>query len=461
MKVDFYSTAGDIAESSGGRLISGKSSRVIKTIATDSRDTGKDLLFVPLAGERFDGHQFIEELAEGRDLAAFLTMKEDYKSIADRCGKCAILCGDTCKSYGKIASAHRTKMNPVVIGITGTNGKTTTKEMLWSVLKDKCLKNEKNYNNEIGVPYTLLGLKKEHKYAVVEMGMNHPGEIDILSRMAKPDIAVITNVGEGHLEFLGSVENVARAKAEIMNGMKKDSIIFLNRDSKCFGILEESALDKGMTVRTFGLTGESDIHPAGYNILVNAVSLELDNEKYEIPAYGIHNIYNALAVIAVSRELGVKNKTVRKALAGFSSVDMRSQIIDRGYIVINDAYNSNPLSSESALNSLVKAYPVRRKIVVLSDMKELGEKSRYYHNELGRQVAGYGADRLYTWGEMAVEIVKGAREAGMDEKKNRHFDKRQDLVDCILSDLSDNDVILVKGSRSMKMEEIVEAVIHG
>ncbi len=462
MKVDYKSTIGSVAKSCEGALIAGNSEMEIDTITTDSRELGNDNLFIPIVGERFDGHQFVEALASSKKIVGFLTMREEHRAVAEQSGTSAILCDDTMKAYGRIASSYRQEIDPIVIGITGTNGKTTTKELLWSVLnkKTQTLKNEKNYNNEIGVPYTLLGLKNEHKWAVIEMGMNHAGEIDRLSKIAEPDMAIITNIGEGHLEFLGSIENVARAKSEITNGMKKGSLIFLNRDTEGFNILYDRSIEMELNVKSFGLSSDADINPDSYSISRNGIELNYNGEVFEVPVYGIHNVYNALIVIAVAYELGIEANIIKEAFLEFTNVDMRSQVLDRGYIIINDTYNSNPLSSKYALESLKKVFCDKRKIAMFSDMKELGASSKSYHRELGKQVNEYGIDLLCTWGEMAEDIAEGARSAGMKGDDVIHFNSKEELIDFALQNFTEDDVVLIKGSRSMKMEEVVEALIH-
>ena len=306
----------------------------------------------------------------------------------------------------------------------------------------------------------MLGLKREHKWAVIEMGMNHIGEIDRLTRIARPDMAVITNVGEGHLEFLGSIQNVALAKSEIVNSMVEGSLIFLNRDTQCYDILYEKSSEMGLMVRSFGLSEEADIMPDDYQLFRDCIKFKYHGEEFKLPVYGKHNIYNALAVIAVAYELGIEAILIKEAFLNFKNVDMRSQVIDKGYIIIDDTYNSNPLSSRYALESLQEIFGERRKIAVLSDMKELGELSRSYHKELGKQVYEYGFDVLCTWGEMAADIADGARTAGMKDEDVRHFNSKEELIEVILNNLTKNDVLLIKGSRSMKMEEVVEALIH-
>ncbi len=462
MKIEFETNIKSIVESSGGVLIYGNPMKSIETITTDSRDLGRNNFFIPLAGEKFDGHDYIRGLAEKKEIAGFMTMREGFVSIAEETGVSAVLCDDTLAAFGRIASAHRREMGAVVIAVTGTNGKTTTKEMLASALgrKYSCLKNDKNYNNEIGVPYTLLALKKEHKYAVIEMGMNHTGEIDRLTKMAKPDLAIITNVGEGHLEFLGSVKNVACAKAEIMNGMSEGSIVFLNRDTQFYEILRERALDSGLTIRSFGLREKADVMPEKYEVSIDNIRIYYKGDEFVIPLYGIHNLYNALAVIAVAYELNIEPEILKDSFNNFRSIDMRSQVLYKGYIIINDTYNSNPLSSRYALESVREIFEEKRKIAVLADMKELGDTSDFYHRELGKQVFENGFDMLCTYGESAADIAKGAKTAGMNEAAVRHFEKKNELVDFILKNITHRDVVLVKGSRSMKMEEVVEAIVH-
>ena len=462
MLSEFKASLGDIAEWTDGILLCGERSKEIHSITTDSRELGKDSLFIPIVGEKFDGHEFIEELVNNNSIAAFLTMDGEYAKYA--CESMGVIeCADTLKAYGSIASNYRQSMKASVVGITGTNGKTTTKELLWSILdrKYKTLKNVKNYNNEIGVPYTLLRLKPDHKWAVIEMGMNHLGEIDRLSQIAKPDMAVITNAGEGHLEFLGTVENVAKAKSEIMNGMKRGSRIVLNRDTQYFDLLQKKAADMVLNVKTFGLSDNADVYPQSYELKSDSIRFQYGNNEYAVPLYGIHNLYNALAAMAAAFEIDIEADVIKDAFNNFKNIDMRSQIIAKDdVIVINDAYNSNPLSAAYAVKSLKEIYPDKRKIAILSDMKELGESSKKYHEELGRQAVLSGIDKLFTWGEMAENIAHGAKEGGMKNGNVIHFKTKAELIDHVKSNLKGNDVVLVKGSRSMKMEEVVEAVIH-
>jgi UDP-N-acetylmuramoyl-tripeptide--D-alanyl-D-alanine ligase len=458
--VDCETTVGRIAEAGRGRITSGDPATAIGTITTDSREIGAKSLFIPLVGEKYDGHDFIRPLSESNSIRSYLTMKQGFTDTASRCGIAEILCEDTLQALGSIAGRHRDEIDPIVIGITGTNGKTTTKELVFAMLSSRwnCLKNVKNYNNEVGVPFTLLGLRAGHEMAVIEMGMNHPGELDRLSRIAKPDLALITNVGEGHLEFLGTVENVASAKSEIMHGMRPGSTLLVNRDMDCLDIVMAGALKADLVVKSFGLSEKADIRPDSYRLYRDSVSVEFRGTEIAVPLYGIHNVYNVMAAIAVALEYGMEPAAIGKALSGFVNVDGRSQIIDRGYIVINDSYNANPLSLQYALRSTGEIFPDRRKIAVLSDMKELGDTAQRYHAECGRAVFENRFDMLLVWGEMAKYYAEGASRAGFDNDRIRQFETKDELSRYLNTVVDDNDVIVVKGSRSMKMEDVVRAL---
>ncbi len=458
--VDHVSTVGRIAEASGGTITCGDPEARIETVTTDSRELGTNNLFIPLVGEKFDGHDFIRRLSDESRISSYLTMRDGYTDAAARNRVSEIRCDDTLRALGLIAGSHRDQVDPQVIGITGTNGKTTTKELIYSVLSDrrKCLKNQKNYNNEIGVPVTLLGLKSWHEIAIIEMGMNHKGEIDRLSRIAKPDIALITNIGEGHLEFLGSVENVGRAKSEITHGMEKGAKLVLNRDMHCFDFVMKEARRRGLQVKTFGLSAEASIRPDSYELYLDKIVVVYKGIEIAASLYGIHNVYNIVAALAIADEYGVTPAEARASLADFKAIEGRSQIIDRGYIVINDSYNSNPLSLEYALRSAREIFPKRRKIAALSDMKELGSSAEEYHVRCGKAVAENGFDMLLAWGDFSKSYATGACSAGLDASAVRLFDTKSELARYLAGILTGDDVVLIKGSRSMKMEDVVESV---
>jgi UDP-N-acetylmuramoyl-tripeptide--D-alanyl-D-alanine ligase len=460
MKARFATTLGEAAALCGGSVLCGDPGLEIRSVTSDSRDLGEASLFVPIAGERFDGHDFIASLASEKKIAAFLTMNSAHRDLARETGAGAILCQDSLAALGSLASGHRARINPRVIGITGTNGKTTTKELVHAMggRKFHALKNIKNYNNEIGVPFTLLGLEPAHRVAVIEMGMNHSGELERLSRMTRPDLAVITNVGEGHLEFLGSVENVARAKAEIMRGMSPGSTIVLNRDTECFDILAERARAADVRVHTFSLEGEADYRPSAYRLFSNSIEVDFGGCTFAAPLYGIHNVYNLVAALAVALEWGINPEEIERSLVSFAGVAGRSEIIKGDYCVIDDTYNANPLSTRYALRSAAEVFVHHRKIAVLSDMKELGPHGPSFHIACGAEAARRGMDMLFLWGDMAEQYRDGALGAGMPEASVRVFETKDDLCRSLKGEIRGGDVVLVKGSRSMKMEEIVREI---
>ena len=399
---------------------------------------------------------------QDKKIKCFLSEKEEYKVIAEKYSVAMILCGNTLTAFGRIAAFHKDKIAPVVIGVTGSNGKTTTKELIHRVvsLKYNTLKNEKNYNNEIGVPFTLLRLKREHKAAVIEMGMNHPGEIERLAKIVRPEMAVVTGIGEGHLEFLGSVEGVAHAKAEIIDGMKEGSLLILNKDADYSSVIEKKAYAKGLRVKTYGLSSDTDFHPDSYSLFENSVQVVLKGEKIDVPVYGKHNLYNVLAALAVAEEFSIDMIDVKKTLADFVNVDGRSKIIHEGFILIDDTYNSNPLSLRFALESSAEIFTDRRKIAVFGDMKELGDQTEELHFRAGQWTADNNFSLLIATGEMAGAYRAGALDHGMNKDQALVFGNKNEIIKYLTDHLDDKSVVLVKGSRSTKMEEVVAALTN-
>jgi len=457
LKADLKISAADIIKITGGLLLTGTPDTLIETVTTDSRELNVNNLFIPIKGEKFDGHDFLEELIVSRRISCALTEDASLKEIAEKKGVTLIKCTDTLEALGKIGKVHRDSLSPLVVGITGTNGKTTTKELIHAVLssKYKTHKNIKNYNNEIGVPFSLMEMKKEHEAAVIEMGMNHIGEIERLSMMVQPDIGIITNIGAGHLEFLESVEGVAYAKTEILKGMKKGSTLIVNRDTECFSIVFSLCEEMGMKMVTFGLNSDAHIFPESYKPGVESMEIVYKNTLITVPLYGRHNAYNVMAAIALAEITGISPDKVASALAGFESIGGRSEIINKGYYLINDTYNSNPLSSLFAVDSMCEVFPDNRKIAVLSDMKELGESSALYHVKIGEIVASRNFDMILLFGDMASFYEKGALQMGFPADKIITFEKKEDIADFLKADLKSGDVVLVKGSRSMQMEDVV------
>jgi len=394
-----------------GSRVAGRGSRVVKGISTDTRTIKPGELFIPLVGEKFDGRKFIPEAL--RKGAAVLEVKDGLKALQD------------------LSAYHRSKFKIPIIGVTGSVGKTTTKDMIASILSQemKTLKNEENFNNEIGVPLTLLKLTKKHKSAVIEMAMQRLGEIEELARITKPTIAVITNIGEAHLEFLKTKRNVVRAKAEIFKFLRKEHFAVINQDDEYFEHLKSKVKNQKSKIMTFGIIEKADI-----------TTKDLKGIKLPIP--GEHNIYNALAAIAVAKILNVKKSIIKKGLESFKPSSKRMEIINRTdwITIINDTYNANPQSMAAALRTL--ALIEGRKIAVLGDMLELGKAARSAHRRILKLANELKIDKIYLFGKLWP---------------NSYISKAL-LIKDLKKIIRPRDIILVKGSRAVKMEEVVKAI---
>ncbi|MFW5808054.1 MAG: UDP-N-acetylmuramoyl-tripeptide--D-alanyl-D-alanine ligase, partial [Spirochaetota bacterium] len=359
------------------------------------------------------------------------------------------------------AADHRSALTIPVIGITGTNGKTTTKELVSCALSSRYRvhRNQKNFNNDIGVPFTLFDCTADHTAAVIEMGMNHAGEISYLSSLVMPDVSIITNADAGHLEFLGSVEEVAHAKSEIFESMAEGATVFINRDTITYDILEENAKKRKLDVVSYGFSDAADLRMDGYTLGKDFTEVVYKGVPCRVLLYGIHNVANVLVSMAVAEHFGVSPGESARALAAFRNESMRNQITETDFTLINDAYNANPLSMRGALESMSLVFPDRRKIAVLGDMKELGAGVGKFHEELGAQCAVYKTDMVFLYGDHAADVARGARSAGMDSGSIFVYKEKHDLVKSLKDTVVDGDVVLVKGSRSMKMEEVADALV--
>jgi UDP-N-acetylmuramoyl-tripeptide--D-alanyl-D-alanine ligase len=397
-----------------GARILGDGKKRIRGISTDSRSIKPGELFIPLQGEKFDGRKFIPQ--------------------AIRKGALALEVKDGLSALQALAAYHRGKFNIPVIGITGSCGKTTTKGMLAAILSQEfpALQNEENFNNEVGVPLTLLKLTSQHKAAVIEMAMQRLGEIRALAAIVKPTIAVVTNIGEAHLEYLKTVRNVARAKSEIFTFLRGEDFAVINQDDEHFEHLRSRVAHFESRVETFGI-----IEPAGIT------PKELEGIKLPVP--GEHNIYNALAAIAVAKILGIKKSSIKKGLEGFRPLSKRMEVINRAdqVKIINDTYNANPQSTAAALKTLAALQG--RKIAVLGDMLELGKSARAAHRRILRLARALKIDVVYAFGKLWPQSA-------------RIFGDKDQLIKNLKKDIRTRDIILVKGSRGMRMEEVVEAI---
>ncbi len=422
-------------------------------ISTDSRDIPEGCLFIALAGERFNGHDYIREAFQKGASWALAHERRDYGS--DR----VLYVGDTERALMDIGRAYRAKFDIRCIGITGSVGKTTTKDMIAAVVSAgfKTLKTQGNLNNEIGLPKTLLNLDPSYEAAVIEMGMQGMGEIAALARVAQPQVGVITNVGVSHIERLGSRENILKAKLELADALPDGAQLILCGDNDLLKTVRIPRLDTIF----YGIENETcrvhaqDIRESPTE---TAFVLVYDDSRYDavIPCVGRHNVLNALAAFAVGHSLGIDAKKCITALQNYVPSGMRQKIVaHNGYTVVEDCYNASPDSMKAAIRTLA-SYPCRgRRIAVLADMLELGEISRQAHLEIGAFAAQNGIDLLLAYGGMARYYVQGA---GQETIRTAHFSYKKDLLETLRGQLREGDVVWFKGSRGMRLEEILQGL---
>ena len=442
----------DIVKATNGKLICGDGGFEISEIITDSRKAGSNMLFVPIAGENNDGHDFIGSAFEkGAD--AVIT----HRDIPAVSGKNIIRVADTRIALGDIAAYYKEKYNLPTVAVTGSVGKTTTKDMLSAVLamKYNTLKTQGNYNNDIGLPLTVFRLSEKHEMAVLEMGMSAKGEIRYLAEIAKPDVAVITNIGMSHIEKLGSQENIYLAKMEVCEDFTQDNLLILNGDDKFLVRKTDKCrcLTYGIENKDCDIVAEN-IENMGIDGTKFTAKINGKDEEFYIRVPGVHNIYNALAAILCGIHFGVDIRDIKDGIREFQPTNMRMEVKNTGGItVIDDCYNASPDSIRAALRVLCDL-STNRKIAVLGDVLEMGgfaEKELY---ELGTEI--YGVDMLVTVGEVAKFIAKGATFAGMENVVS--FTKNDDAIDFLLEKIEDGDGVLVKASRGMHFEEITNAL---
>jgi UDP-N-acetylmuramoyl-tripeptide--D-alanyl-D-alanine ligase len=452
----------DILDSTGGTLIRGDPGKVFSGISIDSRTIKKGNLFIALRGVRFDGHQFAKEAMEKGGKGVII--ENEFlggKGTLDQRGKTVIAVGDTLRALGDIAHWWRKKHPIPLIAVVGSNGKTTTKEIIATLLEGslRVLKTSGNRNNLIGLPLTLLDLGPEHNIAVAEMGMNVKGEIRRMTEIANPDVGLITNISKAHLEGLGTFEELIKAKGELWDTMRPDGVIVVNQDDIHVTKLAERYPGRKVT---FGLEVTSDVMAKELRIEGSKgvkFTLNLTGGEVEVsfPMMGIASIYNALAGTAVASVFGVPREKIMERLEGFKPFSMRMEIIrmGNGATIINDAYNANPKSMELALKALSEVKDRGRGIAVLGDMLELGQFSDEAHASIGEKVTSLGVDLLFTLGERAEIIAQKARQTGLNDDRVVVSRDHQDLLLRLKKTIKRGDWILVKGSRALSLEKIV------
>jgi len=434
--------------------------QLIRGISIDSRTIIKGNLFVAIPGERFNGHQFIKQAVEKGAQAVVIAKDKQHIIDSEVLNKTAVISvEDTKKSLIDMGSWYRRKFDIPVVAVTGTNGKTTTKDMTAEVLSSRfnVLKSPKSYNNLVGVPLTLFQLNSRSETLVIELGMSSPGEIGILTRISDPSIGVITNIGPAHLESMESTEKIAKAKFELPECMSSPKTLILNADDR---ILAKRIKQKKKDERviSFGIQKKADF--VADRIELNGegfISFRINKDLIlNLGLLGIHNVYNALAAFAVGSRLKVDPQEIKKKLERYTPSELRMELVQiRDIRVINDSYNANPVSMEKALETLKKIKTSGRRIAVLAGMLELGEKAMDFHLEVGRKVAQGGIDLLLVVGELARFIGEGAKEVGMSSNNILTFENNQEVSFYLLENLKEGDLVLVKGSRKMKTEEVV------
>lgn len=428
----------------------------ITGVRTDSRLVVPGDLFVPLRGPRADGHDFIAD-AFRRGAAASLAAR----SIAGLPPSAVIIhVDDPLRALGQIAGAYRRTLSLAVVGITGSVGKTTTAQLCASVLGQtmSVAVTKDDWNAEIGVPLTLLGLTPQHRVVVLEMAMRGLGQIAELVEIAQPSIGVVTTIGEAHLEFLGSRENIAKAKGELIAGLPADGVAVLNRDDEW--VVRLAPLCKGR-VMTYGLDREADVTASHVRLEASGMAFRLRGggraADVHLPVWGRHNVSNALAAAAVGVTLGLDVGTISAGCAAWKPPKMRLEPVRVGEVLIlNDAYNSSPTSALAAFDVLADVARGERMLAVLGAMKELGPQSAEMHRAVGRDVARRHIAALLTVGDGAEAIGEGAIASGMERRLVEHVRTVEDAGRTLRGMLQPKDVVLVKGSRAVEMERIVD-----
>ncbi len=448
-----------IIRSSGCEVVSDRSAAgYFNDISIDSRKIVSGDLFIAIRGDKFDGHDFINEAFEKGAAGVILERVPEELKMKDN--KTIMKVRSTAEALGQMANTWRNRYRKLkVVCITGTNGKTTTKEITAGILsvKKKVLKNQGNLNNHLGLPLTLLKLNDSHDICVAEIGMNDFGEIRQLTSMAQPDIGAITNIGRGHLEKMKTLEGVAKAKGEMIEKFGRDNDFIVNVDDPYISIMAS-----GLNCRkiTYGLSSKSaDIHADNirsrgteaitFDLIINGRS-----EEARIKGFGTHNVMNALCASAIACSLGYSLEEIVEGIKTYEPVSMRLEIIqtDHGFRIINDSYNANPTSMSSALTELSRLKNDNKVIAVLGDMLELGSDSGSEHKEIGRHIKNLNIDMVITYGERS-KLINEELEGEVD---NLHVETHEEAARILVANAENNDFILLKGSRGMKMENTIK-----
>jgi len=463
-------TLDDVIKSTGGTLVKRGPAASFAGVGIDTRTIKDGWVFVAVKGAHFDGHDFVGEAVKK---GAPIVVVARHQGVGGQASPASlsenisvVQVKDTVEALGSIASWWRGRFSVPCVAITGSNGKSTTKEMASAIasVNGPVLKTEGNFNNLIGLPLTVFRWEGDHKTAVLEMGMNAKGEIRRLAEVARPDIGLITNVTAAHLEKLESVEGVAHAKGELFEVMAGKGIAIINDEDIWVKRLGKKY---GGRAITFGMQNTSDVqfrHMESTNLTSTDLTLSvMGKEKtVRLPLPGTHNVMNAMAAIAIGVALNIDLEAILSRVVKFHPMAMRFERVQlsNGVCMVNDSYNANPQSMKAAFRTVGSAKRAGRFIAVLGDMLELGEQSASLHHEVGRAAAESGIEELFVFGNFASEIAEGAREGGMGDSHINEYDDMEALQRTVEEEIKAGDVLLVKGSRGMRMERIVEYLKH-
>lgn len=451
----------NILKATGGKLIQGNSEVLINGISTDTRSIKHGEIFFALEGENYDGHKFVEQaIHNGAAGAVISSGKKAAYSLHNGFKKCALLeVADTLRALGDLAKFYRNSLPASFIAVTGSNGKTTTKDMVHHVLGNfkSVSRSRKSFNNFIGVPLTIFEAEITHDFCIVEMGTNAPGEIKRLSEIIFPDFTILTNISHTHLEGLGSIEGVASAKSEFIENMAEDGTLITNADDDW---CKQIASRFNGKVISFGFNKNADIrasnaerNDSGFVFTVN------DSFTISLPVPGRHNIYNALAAMATCGAVGVGIEVICDKFVDFKLPPMRMEKqIFGDIVVINDGYNSNPSSMSSALDEFSQLMTSGRKVLICGDMLELGNYAERLHKEIGAKVANANIDVLWTVGPFSRFVAEEAIANGMPRENILSCETSEDMCSFVASQLKKDDTVLIKGSRRMKLERVLHQI---
>lgn len=434
-----------------------KDSLAIGEVVTDSRKETNNALFIPIAGEKFDGHDFLKQAF---DNGAVATLWEEGRKVPEflPADFPVYYVGDTLHALQKLASAYREMVKPIVIGITGSNGKTTTKDLMSVVLKSSFRTHytEGNLNNHIGLPLTILSMPGNTEVLVVEMGMNHFGEIEVLSNIAKPDYAIITNIGESHIEYLGTREGIATAKLEIVKGMKEDGILVIDGDEPLLNQMHNQS-----NVITCGFDAHNDVIIEKVNLGQTQTKFSLSNgEQFTIPLLGRHHALNASLAFTIAERFGVSVVSLNERLASLEHTSMRFELLKgkNDVSVINDAYNASPTSMKAAIEVVKQMKGFNHKVLVLGDILELGGQSESFHQSIADSVEN-PITAVFTFGERAEVISETVKERNLNIP-SVHFSSKDSLLEALEEYAAEDTLILFKASRMMQFEWFVEKLMN-